>query len=195
MKKILILLIALLAIPSIVLAASTSYYAKSTVYFLVPSDASFSVALPADYTSFTAITGTNEGGATALSYISFNYTNVPQAGLQQPYQLGDNTKAQNTTSNKPIFYIDNTGNVPEQFKVYIDSSTPTGVYIYVNASCGTCTAPLTVLTAVAVSASTNTLTTSLANTDYLNITLFSNTSSGAVAGETSRTFYIYSTAV
>ncbi len=193
--KILVAMISLLAMmPMVSFAASTSYYAKSPVYFTVPSDATFQIAMPSDYTSFTAITGENEGAATAVNWISFNFSTVPQAALQVPYETGASGNAQ--TNIKPIFYVDNTGNVAESFKIYVDASLATGLTMFVNATCASCTSPLTALTVVGVtSGSANTLTTSLANTDFLNITLFANASSSAASGTTSKNIYIYSTAV
>lgn len=174
------------------LAASNVYYAKTTVYFNVPSDATFSIAMPSNYASWTQIVGTTEGGATSTTWISFNFSSASSGTLVQPYEAGASGDAQNGAL-EPIYYIDNTGNVNEQFKIYLGTATPSGVALYVNATCGSCTSPLTTLTAVGVTeGSANTLTSSLANTDYLNITLYGNTSS-ATAGETNRVIYIKST--
>ena len=188
------MLLALALMTSLGFAASSTYYAKTVVYFNVPSDATFSIAMPSDYASFTSITGTTEGGATATDWISFNFSDGTQAALQEPYQLGSAGNAQ-AGATQPIFYIDNTGNTAEKFEIYVDSSVPSGVSLYVNATCGTCTSPLTTLTLMGVAeGSANVLTTSLATTDFLNVTLYANTSAAA-DGISSRTVYLKSTAV
>jgi hypothetical protein len=85
--------------------------------------------------------------------------------------------------------------VNEQFTIYLGSASPTGITVYVNATCETCSSPLSGLNVMGVTeGSANTLTTSLANTDFLNVTLYSNVT-GATGGITSRTIYIKSTAV
>ena len=186
-------LILALSIP-IAFGASTTYYAKTTVYFNVPSDASFSIAMPANYGSWTSVTGTTEGGATATDWISFNFTNVPQATLQEPYQLGVSGNNQAGAA-KPIFYIDNTGNVNEKFEINLSTAVATGIGFYFNATCtGSCTTPTTTLTEFS-SGNYQQLVASLPTTSYLNITLYGNTSSSAAAGTTSNTVYIKSTAV
>jgi hypothetical protein len=174
-------------------AASTTYYAQTTVVFNVPSDATFSIAMPADYGSWTSITGTVEGSATATDYISFNYSSVPQAALQEPYQLGSSGNAQNGAAS-PIYYIDNTGNTDEQFDIKLNQSMPSNVELYFNATCvGSCG---TVQTAEAqISTSYQQLASAVTTSSYLNVTLWSNVSSGASAGETDRVIYIRSTAV
>jgi len=192
-KSILLVILAMPFILPLAYAASSVYYAKSTVYFNVPADASFAIAMPADYSSWTTITGTDETGATAVDWISFNFTNVPQSTLQEPYQLGDSANAQSGPT-KPIFYIDNTGNVNEKFEIRIDSSLPTGVEMYFNATCtGTCTNPTTDLTAI--STTYQTLVDSLPTDAYLNVTLYANVTSTASAGQSSVLLYIKSSAV
>jgi len=190
-KNLIIAILATLLITPTVLAASTTYYASTTVYFNVPADASFSITMPSG-TTYT-ITGTAEGTATSLNWISFNFTNVPQSTLQEPYELGDSSKAQQGAL-IPIFYIDNTGNTDEKFEIRIDSAEPSGIYLYFNATCtGTCTSPTTSLTRITTSYQP--LVASLPTTSYLNVTLYANVSSGATAGETSRIIYIRSVAV
>jgi hypothetical protein len=186
------LISALISLP-IAYAASTQYYAKTTIYFNVPIDATFSVGLPSSY-SLTNITGTTEGTATSVSWISFNFTAAPQSALQQPYALGATADAQ-AGSAKPIFLIKNTGNTNETFSIRADASLPTGISLYGNATCATgdCTSPTTALTAV--STTYVSMVSSLYTTKYLNLTLYANTTSSAIAGQTSVGLYINSTAV
>lgn len=173
-------------------AASTSYYAQTTVYFLVPADASFAIAMPANYENWYTITGTSENSATATDWISFNFTNVPQATLQEPYQHGASANSQQGAS-KPIFLIKNTGNVNERFEIKLNSTLPSGIFMYFNATCTGCSNPRTALTAI--STSYQSLVDILPTNGFLNVTLYANISSDASAGETSRTIYIKSTAV
>lgn len=171
----------------IALGASNTYYAKTLVYFDVPSDASFSISMPSDYNSWTSITGTTEGTATSTDWISFNYTSATNATLVQPYQLGAGADAQDGSA-VPIFYVDNTGNVNEQFDVKLNDTEPTGIELYFNATGGT--SPTTTLTRITTSYQM--LTTSLSTTQYLNVTLYSNVT-GALGGVTERDVYIRST--
>jgi hypothetical protein len=187
----LILISALISLP-IAYAASPQYYAKTTIYFNVPTDATFSVGLPSTY-SLTAITGTDETGATSVSWISFNFTAAPQSALQQPYAVGVSADAQ-AGSAKPIFLIKNTGNTNETFLIRADATLPTGMYLYGNATCATgCSGPTTALTAI--STSYVSMVSSLYTNNYLNLTLYANTTSSATAGQTSVGLYINSTAV
>jgi len=189
-KNILMYALAALTIVPIGALAATSYFATTTMYFNIPSDASFSIAMPADYTSFTAITGTSEGAATATSWISFNTTTWPQATLQQATQLGDFAKNQ-TGSLVPIFYIDNTGNTNEKFEIKAAGALPTGVFVWFNATGGG--TPTTTLTALTVGYQT--LEASMTNAQFLNVTLYANTSAASATGQTTQSLYIKSTAV
>lgn len=175
----------------LVLAASSSYYAVTTVYFNVPSDATFNIALPSGYTN-TSITGTSEPG-TATSWISFNYTAVPQATLAQPWVIGASADAQ-AGGLKPIFLIYNTGNVNETINLRTTGSPATGIQLFFNASCATssCTTATTALTEM----TTGYLpaVASLYNGKALNVTLWSNTSSAVNSGTSSVTMYTQSVA-
>ena len=177
-KKLLFLTLILLGIPG-VLAASTTYYAKTVVYFNVPSDASFAIAMPANYAD------------------SFNFTEVPQNWIE-PWQLGQSSNNQAGIT-KPIFYIDNTGNVDEKFELYWSGSLPSGISVCGNSSCtGTCTSPGTLTECTTIGeteGSATTFATTIKTDEYLNITLYANVSSGTAAGQTSQTLYIKSTAV
>lgn len=194
-KKALTVLIGLLMLATPVFSASTTYYAKATIYFNIPVDASFSIAMPNSYASWQSITGMTEGTATQTTdWISFNFSSHNSATLIQPYQLGEAEDTQNGAT-KPIFYIHNTGNVNESFKVYMGSALPSGISLYVNTTSNGCGTLLSALTIVPVSEGSSLQVASSCNTtDYLNITLYANTSY-ATTGETNRAFYVKSTAV
>ena len=197
MKKILVTMTALLlALTPAVLAASTDYYGKTEVYFSVPSDATFSVSFPDDYTGWNAITGENEGAATDLTssdWVSFNFSSVPETWLE-PDHLGVSANGQSGIT-KPIFYIDNTGNCNEKFEMYWATSLPSNMEVCANSSCtGTCSSPgdVAACTAIGVAEGSETTFASTILTDeYLNITLYGNVTSGASAGETSEVIYIH----
>jgi hypothetical protein len=189
-KKLLaILLFALGIIPISVFGASSSYYATTTVYFNVPSDATFNIALPTAYSNNTA----TQPSAVATSWISFNFTSIPQSTLQQPYVLGSASTPQNGPS-QPIFLIYNTGNTNETIQV--NSSAPaTGISLYFNASCAgssSCTSATTTLTAM--STGLQNAVSSLFTGQMLNITLWANTSSSATQGQSSATVFVKSVA-
>lgn len=200
-KKILTILTAMLLLGfPIVLAASSTYYGMTTVYFNVPSDATFSISFPDDYTSWNAITGETEGGATDLSssdWVSFNFSAVPDTWAE-PQHLGVAANIQAGIT-KPIFFIDNTGNVDEQFELYWATTLPAGIEVCGNSSCtGTCTSPGTISACTEIGvgeASESTFASTITNSEYLNITLYGNVTAGTAGGETSETIYIHSTAV
>jgi len=195
MKKLWLLSIPIIVtlLTPIALAASTSYYAKTVVYFNVPADASFSVAMPSSYTEVT-ITGTSEAEATTLDWISFNFTDVPQSSLQQPYVLGDPSNAQNGAL-QPIFLIKNTGNVDEKFEIKA-VSVPSGIGFYFNATCATgdCSGATETLTEF-TAGTYQTVVSELYQGKYLNVTLWANVSAGTTAGQYSTDLYIRSVAV
>lgn len=162
------------------------------VFFTISAatDATFAIALPSDYSSFTDITGTSEGGATAIDWISFNFTDFPE-NYCEPSQLGASADKQNGIT-KPIFYIDNTGNTDIDIEFKFSSSLPTGVVVGGNSSCtgtyASCTSTLTNIGTSYVK-----LVDDLSQTDsFANITFYGNVSTGATAGESSGyTLYIY----
>ncbi len=120
-----------LAIVSGVLAVSQNYYAVTTVYFNIPYDASFSIAMPTGYTVPTTITGTNYQFATATSLISFNFTDIPSR--VEPFAQGTSAYAQSGTA-KPIFMYTSLGNT--NIKIYINlTQTPSGIQVEVNGAC------------------------------------------------------------
>lgn len=198
-KQIVGILAVLLALTPAVLAASTEYYAKTTVYFNIPSDATFSVSFPDDYTGWNAISGTTEGGATDLSssdWVSFNFTSGTENWVQ-PQHLGVGANVQAGIT-KPIFYIDNTGNTDVKFELYWATSLPSNIEVCGNSSCtGTCSSPGTIsaCTSIGVAEGSETTFASTIKTDeFLNITLYAN-ATGAATGETNEVIYIHSTAV
>jgi hypothetical protein len=175
-------------------AASSNYYAQTLVLFNVPTDATFSIAMPANYATWTSITSTSDyPSATATDWISFNYTSAPSATLTEPYQLGAAANNQAGAA-KPIYYIDNTGNTNEQFDIKLNQTAPTNVNVYFNGSCvGSCGTTTTTLTAM--TASYLPVATTVTTASYLNITLYSNTSAGITGGISTRYIAIRSTAV
>ena len=200
MRKTIVAAIATMLVMSAgVFAASSDYYAKTTVYFLVPTDATFSISFPDDYTAWNTITGETEGGATDLSstdWVSMNYSTVPETWVQ-PYHLGVSGNAQAGIS-KPIFYIDNTGNTAEKFELYWATALPSNIEVCANSSCtGTCSSPgdVAACTEIGVGEGSETTFATTINTDeYLNITLYGNVTAGATAGETSEVIYIHGSA-
>ena len=185
--------LSLAAVPG-ALAVSNNYYAQTMVLFTVPSDATFSIAMPANYASWTTITATSDyPSATATDWISFNYTTVPQSTLQQPYQAGASGSTQNGFGS-PIYYIDNTGNTNEQFEIKLNQTAPTNINLYFNASCvgscGTVTGSLTDM-----STSYQAVATAVTTSSFLNVTLYSNTSAGVTTGTSQRYLAIKRTAV
>jgi len=156
-------------------------------------DASFSVAMPSSYSTFTQITGTTETGATQLDWISFNFTDIPQTDVQ-PYQVGNPSYAQQG-STKPIFLIDNTGTGPIDISLRLSTTPPSGITIYGNATCsGTYTSCQS--TKIQLTTSYQTLVYGLSQTNsFANITLYADLASGTQSGQYSGiTLYIRSSA-
>ena len=170
-----------LAILSGVLAASQNYYAVTTVYFNIPFDAAFRIAMPSSYT-FQTITGVDYATATATSptWISFNFTTTPQ-GKVQPYAGGVSGDAQNGAT-KPIFRYQASGNTA--IKIYINlTSIPSGIAVGVNGTCdGTCTNPKTVEQNLTASGEM-TLVDSLSVGSYFNCTLWGSADATASPGQ------------
>jgi len=167
---------------------SNNYYSKTTMYFNVPNDATFQIAFPSNYLSNTSITGTTEGGATATTWISFNFTGVPQSTLQQPYEAGSSSNYQSGNIH-PIMLIKNTGNCNEALAIKAVGSLPSNIAVYFNASGGA--TPTTTLTALTTGYQN--IEASMSSTPFLNLTLYSNTSAGITTGQTTQDFYIKST--
>jgi len=196
-KKVgLLAILGILFLLPVAYAASSVYYAQTTVYFQIPADASFAIAMPANYGQWYTITGENEGGATPTDWISFNFTNVPQSWVE-PYQHGNQSWPQQGAT-QPIFYIDNTGNVDEAFYIYWGSDLPSGISVCVNSTCtGTCIDPGTISTCTSIGVgqgSATQIATTIKTDEFLNVTLYANVTSDAAAGEVSRTLYIKSSA-
>ena len=193
--KILFSILVIGSLPTLVLAASSTYFASTAIYFNTPTDATFSIAMPSSYAN-TSITGTSQGAATATNLISFNFSSSPQATLQQPYTLGASSSAQNGVTT-PIMEIFNTGNTNISLSIYLGSALPANTALYFNGTCATpattCTTPVTALTAVTTSSQN--IVASVYTGQYYNLTLWSNTSTGVLAGNPTRTIYINSTAV
>ncbi|MFC1712689.1 hypothetical protein ACFL6S_03410 [Candidatus Poribacteria bacterium] len=144
------------------------------------TDATFSIAMPSDYTSWTAIAGTSEGAATATDDISFNFTDIPE-NEREPYQGGDDATAQNGAE-QPIFRIDSTGNVAIDISLRFSSAPLAGVTVSSN---GTCEGTFTSCEATAQEISTSyvLIVDELSQTDsYANLTMYANLSAGTADG-------------
>lgn len=164
-------------------------YAVTRVYFNVPSDTSFSISMPSDYAANKwNITATEEATANETDWISFNFTTAPQATLQQPWRVGLESEEQDGSS-KPIMMLQPRGNTNLTFTMYRNVSLPDNVFLYVNATCfaaGYCQDELTTLTAVDTSPLILATQVAWDNTNgRLNVTLWANTSSGVIGGQTS----------
>lgn len=146
-------------------------------------DATFSIAMPDDYTSWTEITGENEATSTYTSVnISCNFTESEQDWVE-PYANYDSDYAQSTADLKPIFYIDNTGTGASDFSLRINATLPYGMNITANATCSgtydSCEA-----TPQNISTTYVTLVTGLSQTNsYANITLYCGESKQVQAGQ------------
>lgn len=146
-------------------------YARSDIYIIIPIDTSFQVSTPADYASFTDITGATEAGATAFADIVFNNTALP-ANMVNPHILGQPSQAQ-TGPTGPIFRIDNTGNANLDFQIKLSADVPSGMTIMGNATCeGTCTSAMQNPTVFGMDYAN--LATTVATTGFVNMSLFAN---------------------
>ncbi len=181
----------LLGIPAIL--AANNYYAKVVVYFTIPSDATFTIGFPSAYTP-ESISSTDENAPTqTTSWISFNFTSGTENWLQ-PRTSGLAANAQ-VGPGKPIFYIDNTGNVNEKFD--LNGTVPTNFGVCANAtcdtaggaSCGSVTSTCTNITSTYA-----TMATAVTSTSFLNVTLYAN-ATGASSGISSGSVWIKSSAV
>ena len=151
-------------------------YARSDVYYIVPSDTSFQVSMPDNYASYTDITGSTEDGATALSDIVFNVTSLP-SNMVQPHIEGDPASAQ-TSELAPIFRIDNTGNVAQKYSIRLTADEPANTDLMANATCeGTCTSSMQ--SPYALTTAYQELADDVATTGFVNVTLYGNFSISA----------------
>lgn len=182
------LIIAILLLLVTVPIASAEY-AVTTVYFNIPSDTSFTIQMPSVYASNEwDITATTEATANETDWISFNFTQAPQSDLQEPLRVGTSDQGQ-SGSGTPIMLLKPAGNLNLTFSAYINETIPTGVELYINATCyaaGYCQNELTTLTAVTSSATT--LATDVDYSDangILNVTLYANTTASALGGQSS----------
>jgi hypothetical protein len=184
-KILLIVTLNFLVITTFVYAQSQNYYARTDVYFNIPYDAAFRIAMPSGYT-YVDITGTDYATATATSpsWISFNFTQVPQSYVQ-PYAGGLAGDAQDGIT-KPIFRYDPTGNTPIRISINL-TSIPSGITVKVNGTCDdvapeNCTNPLTTETTL-VAGVEQVLVESLAVDNYFNVTLWGSADITATPGE------------
>jgi hypothetical protein len=175
-------------LPVSAFAASNTYYAKTAIYFNVPSDATFSIAFPVDR-AWDAITGTIEGSATTTDWISFNFTSATPTTPAQAQQLGATGASIQSGTAWPIFYIDNTGNVNEKFEVKLDAGPTAGISVWANSTGGTGSiAPLTNISTDYV-----TVVNSVTPAEYLNLSIYANSSVALTGGQTTVNLFIKAT--
>jgi len=166
--------ISLILLASIVLAAD--YYAKVNTYFWVPSDAAFALSFPSDYTANNVSITSNQ---TTSTWISFNFTSSTESGVQP--QTNGVTGDKQAGITKPIFLVQNIGNVPTT--IQINASVPAGFTVCANST--------TVTTCTALSGTFTNMKTSLAVGAKENITLYGSTSS-ASGGQSSGNVFLLS---
>ncbi|MFQ6020696.1 MAG: hypothetical protein ACE5J4_01585 [Candidatus Aenigmatarchaeota archaeon] len=185
MKKLIIIAVFFsLVIASLALAE----FATTKVYFNIPANTQFSIAMPDTYSgaqNFT-ITATTLAEANDTDWISFNFSTVPQSSLQQPSAAGDFSRNQSGTA-QPIFWITNLGNVNITITVWANESIPSNVQWWFNGTttpggtdCGTATTALTQMSGTAQNAITG--LTYLGDCS-LNFTMWANTSAGVSGGQ------------
>lgn len=162
---------------------------ENVIYYTLVVDATFSIAMPSDYASWTEIIGEDEGGATSLDWISFNFTDYPEYYCE-PQQLGSDSDKQEGVE-KPIFYIDVNGNTDMDIKIRFSSSLPGGIVVGGNASCsGTYVSCQNVIQGI--STDYVTLIDDLSQTDsFGNVTLYANVTGGSDGESAGQTLYIY----
>jgi hypothetical protein len=162
---------------------NTTYYGSGD-YLIVQDRES------TDATLRPNLTVTYEGAATSTTWISFNFTSLPQTGCQ-PYEAGSSSNNQADAA-KPIYYIDNTGNVPIDLDFRFSSSLPSGITVKGNATCqGTYTSCQSAAQTLGTSYTQLVVDLAIASS-YANITLYADVSAGATAGTSSGTLYIKS---
>lgn len=181
-KVSIITILSFLVIGTAVFAASENYYAKTEVYFNIPYDAAFRIAMPSTYT-YNDITGTDYATATATSpgWISFNFTQVPSR--VEPYAGGLAGDTQSGLT-KPIFMYNPTGNTPINISINL-TSIPTGTQVEVNGVCGG-TGSCTIGSSLPVNLTANVETLivgNLATNSYFNCTLYGYADDTASPGE------------
>ncbi len=151
----------------------------------------FTILMPANFSSpFFNITATSEATANQTDFISFNFTTVPQ-DFVEPWRVGNATLNQSGPT-RPIFLVDNTGNVNITIALYTNnSSLPTGISLGANSTCssGGCSTTVSTLTSI-TTASQNFLTEltwqgcgGFFEQCYGNITLYANVSGGTAEGQ------------
>jgi hypothetical protein len=149
-------------------------------------DASFNVSMPSDY-AWIPITGTEEGTATATADISFNFTDLGE-NFTQPFANGIAGDAQSGTA-LPIFYINTSGNIDNNYSLRIDPSWGATLVVMANASCTDADICQSVLQSLTTSYVT--LVNGSAPNSFVNITLYANVSRTAMATvDTGSTLYI-----
>jgi len=151
------------------------------------NNASFSLAMPSTY-SWTTIIGTSEGSATTLTWISFNFTDIPQ-NFVQPFTSGSSSNAQNGNAT-PIFWINNIGNVNTNISLRFSTALPSGISVMANVSCnGTYTSCNNTLSTLGTTYTQ--IITLLNPNSFANITLYANVSSGTLVSANNGGYSLY----
>jgi len=181
MKK-LVLLLPILLLPAIVAAAEVEY-AYTTAYFNIPLDASFEITL----LGVSAVESAESAPGIATTWISFNFTSVPEYWVE-PQTEGQTANKQNGIT-QPIFRYRNIGNI--EIDIYLNASSPgPNTAICANASCdGTCVSATTACTDIVNQPTWVRMVDELAVNSYLNVTLYGNVTTGATGGQLEFTIY------
>jgi hypothetical protein len=188
-KVTVVTILSFLVIATAVFAASENYYARTDVYFNIPYDAAFTIAMPStyDFPDKVVVTGLSFGDATATSpsWISFNFTQTPQSWIE-PFAGGLSGDNQAGTS-RPIFRYDPTGNTAIRLSLNMSGSYPTDITVYANGTCddttpANCNTPLTTATLLTVNTEI-TLVNSLSTNNFFNITLWGTAGINAPVGQ------------
>lgn len=184
-KVSIITILSFLVIATVVFAASENYYARTEVYFNIPYDAAFSIAMPSAYTYVNITNVTYETAtATSPSWVSFNFTQTPQSFVQ-PFAGGLSGEAQAGTT-KPIFRYDPTGNTAIRLSLNMSGSYPTDITVYANGTCDDelsgCTNPRKTYTELLVNQEI-TFVDYLSTNNYFNVTLWGSAGVNAPVGQ------------
>ena len=108
-----------------------------TVNYTPATDVTYLVMMPTDWSAHNfTINATTEEDANETDWISFNVSSLPATDVQ-PYRQGIATDNQDG-NDKPIFYIDNVGNVNINISLRFNASLPGGISITANATCTGC---------------------------------------------------------
>ena len=164
-------------------------FTEGTFLVHIP-DATFAVAMPVNYQFYT-INNESENTATNTTprNISFNFTDIPQYWIQ-PCAAGDCTNNNQSGINKPIYFIDATGNVLIDIGIKLNQSLPSGLSMCGNSSCtGSCSAT-SACTAITTNYVQLVNDLSPVEPNRANVTLYANLTGPVTPGETGREILI-----